>query len=295
MRSMRLGESEIGALMLVAGSEKALRPGDLSKALTLRPESLSRVVTDLVNKGLLEREGKEISLARTPAAESFKRLYFSHRASPLHILLADRRADLLSRIDGGPKSVEALEKETGIPKKTIYRYLKDFIRLGAVKRSKQGRTYLYSFNCTIWPELKDFVTALLEYKAALLVPREALLIKGYGDSVLFKSIRRQDATPTSFSTYGEYGIDLGLRDNYYTLPKRELAIEEIFIHSLESAESLQHRLFCILFYLKNRDKLKGIDHPMMKQIKAVLQGESIKGYPSLEEIEDRAELYEIEL
>jgi predicted transcriptional regulator len=292
---MRLSESEIRALMLVAGSEKALRPGDLSKALNLRPESLSRVVTDLVNKGLLEREGKEIALARTPAAESFKRLYFSHRASPLHILLADRKADLLSRIDAEQKSVETLEKETGIPKKTIYRYLRDFIRLGAVKRSKQGRTYLYSFNCIIWPELKDFVTALLEYGSVLLVPREALLIKSDGDSVLFKSIRQQDATPTSFSAYGEYGIDLGLRDNYYTLPKRELTIEEIFIHSLDSAEDLRQRLFCILFYLKNRDKLESVDHPVMKHVKAVLQGESIKGYPSLEDIEDRAELYEIEL
>jgi hypothetical protein len=50
-----------------------------------------------------------------------------------------------------------------------------------------------------------------------------------------------------------------------------------------------------LFYLKNRDKLESVDHPMVKHIKAVLQGESIKGYPSLEDIEDRAELYEIEL
>lgn len=281
--------------MLIAGSEKALRPGDLSKALSLRPESLSRLVTDLVNKGLLERVGKEIALARTPAAESFKRLYFSHRASPLHLLLADRRADLLSRIDGGQKSVDALEQETGIPKKTIYRYLKDFIRLGTIRRSKQGRTYLYSFNYTLWPELKDFVTALMEHQAWHLVPRDVLLIKSYGDSVLFKSIRQHDATPTSFSAYGEYGIDLGLRDNYYTLPNREITIEEVFIHSLDSAADLRQRLFCILFYLKNRDKLESVDHPMVKHIKAVLQGESIKGYPSLEEIEDRAELYEIEL
>jgi hypothetical protein len=106
------------------------------------------------------------------------------------------------------------------------------------------------------------VTALLEYNAAHLVPREALLIKGYGDSVLFKSIRPQDATPTSFSAYGIYGIELGLRDNYYTLPERELSIKEVFIQSLDSAEDLRQRLFCILF--------------------------------SPEEIGDRAELYEIE-
>lgn len=86
-----------------------------------------------------------------------------------------------------------------------------------------------------------------------------------------------------------------MRDNYYALPKRELTIEDVFTHSRDSAESLQRRLFCILFYLMNRDKLESVDHPMMKDIKAVLQGEKINGYPSLEDIEDRTDLYGINL
>jgi hypothetical protein len=60
-----------------------------------------------------------------------------------------------------------------------------------------------------------------------------LLIKSYGDSVLFKSFRPQDATFTSFSAYEDYGIELLLRDNYCTLPKRELSIQEVFIYSLD--------------------------------------------------------------
>jgi len=51
----------------------------------------------------------------------------------------------------------------------------------------------------------------------------------------------------------------------------------------------------VLFYLKNRDKLEAIDHSMMADIKAVLQGEIIKGYPTLEDIEDRTDLYDIKL
>ena len=111
--------------------------------------------------------------------------------------------------------------------------------------------------------------------------------------MLFKSLRRQDAMPTSFSAYRDFGIQLGLRDNYCTLPERELSIQEIFIHSLDSAEDYRQRLFCILFYLKNRDELKDIRHPMMESIRAALRGEHIKGYPSREEIEEQAELYEI--
>lgn len=144
-------------------------------------------------------------------------------------------------------------------------------------------------------ELKDFVTSLQEYRFRRLIPRDALLIRSYSDNVLFKSIRHHDATTTSFSAYREYGIDLGLRDNYYTLPKRDLSIEEVFIHSLDSAEELQQRLFCILFYLKNREKLDGTEHPMMNEIQLVLKGERIKGYPPMDDIRDRAELYDIEL
>lgn len=291
---MRLSESEIEVLVLVAGAEQALHPANLSTALSLRLETQSRIVTRLVNKGLLEREDKEIALARTPAAEAFKGLYFSHRASPFSLLLADRRTDLLYWMKNEQRVV-ALEKETGIPKKTIYRYLKGLLRLGAVKRTKKDSVYLYSLNRILWPEIEKFVAALREYQALSFVPREALLIKSYNDSVLFKSIRVQDATATSFSAYADYGIELGLRDNYYTLPKRELSIQEIFIHSLDSAGELSGKLYCILFYLKDREKLGATEHPMIKDLKAVLQGERINGYPTLEDIEERADLYDIRL
>ena len=80
-----------------------------------------------------------------------------------------------------------------------------------------------------------------------LVPREALLIRSYENSVLFKSLKQQDATPTSFSAYEDYGIKLGLRDHYYTLPKRELSIGEIFIHSLDSAKTTARGSFAYCF------------------------------------------------
>ena len=70
-------------------------------------------------------------------------------------------------------------------------------------------------------------------------------------------------------------------------------MQEIFIHSLDSAWESSQKLFCILFYLKYKDKLLDLDHPMIKDIDAVLQGERIRGYPTLEDIEDRTDLYDI--
>jgi predicted transcriptional regulator len=292
---MHLSQNDIRALVHIVGSKEPVNPRILLAKLGLRRETVSRLTTHLVEIGLAERSGREVVLAGTPPAEAFKKLYFSHRATPLPKILSLRRVDLLAELDRTPRSLEALAMETGIPSDTLYGYLKGFLWVGVVSRSRQGKAYLFSFNYIVWPELKDFVTSLQEYQALRLVPSEALLIKSYRDSVLFKSIRPQDATLTSFSAYEDYGIELGLRDNYYTLPQRELSIQEIFIHSLDSAGELQQKLFCVLFYLKNRDKLQTIDHPMMKDLKAVLQGEKIKGYPTLEDIEDRTDLYDIKL
>lgn len=291
---MHLSENEVCALIHIIRSEEPANPRALKRELGLLKGSISRIITRLQDKGLVERAKGEILLASTPPAQAFKRLYYTHRASPLQELLSGRRVELLSRLGQSPKSLELLAAETGISSDSVYYHLQGFRSFGIVSRSKKGKAYLYSFNFILWSELKDFATALLEYQVLRLVPREALLIRSYGTSVLFKSMRPQNAAPTSFSAYAEHGIGLGLRDNYYTLPKRELSIGEIFIHSMDSAESISQRLYCILFYLKNREALEGIQHPMMDSIRAVLRGELINGYPSLEEIEEQAELYAIQ-
>jgi predicted transcriptional regulator len=292
---MPLSQNDIRALVLITGSKQSINPHTLQAELRLRRETVSRLITHLVEIGLAERRGREVVLAGTPPADAFKKLYFRHRASPLHKILSLKRVELLARLDRTPKSLETLAMETGIPINTLYGYLKGFLWVGIVSRSRQGKAYHFTFNYIVWPELKDFVTLLQEYQVLRLVPREALLIKSYENSVLFKSLRPQDATFSSFSAYEDYGIELGLRDYYYTLPKRELSIQEVFIHSLDSAWEFSQKLFCVLFYLKNRDKLEGIDHLMMKDLKSVLQGERIKGYPTMEDIEDRTDLYDIKL
>lgn len=292
---MRLSQNEIKALLLITSSERMLLPRDITNLLGLQRGSVSRIITNLRDKGLVDREDSGIVLAKAHPADSFKRLYYAHRASPFQLLLADGRIELLSSLDHSTKSAKELHEQAAIPLKTVYYYLHELARLGVVVTTKKVKSSLYSFNYVYWGALKDFVSALQEYDKARLVPRDALIIKIYKDSVLFKSLRAQDATFTSFSSYMDHGIELGLRDNYYTLPKRELSIEEVFIHSLDSAEGRSQRLFCILFYLRNRDKLQSVLHPMMKDIETVLQGEKVKGYPSLEDVKDRTEMYGIKL
>lgn len=293
---MRLNKSEISILIYTLNSGGVVHPRDIVREFGLRPETVSRRLSRLKGLGLVERNGGRVTLAKSGPAESFKRLYYTHRSSPLTEILGGRQVALIAALDRNPKSVSELSGETCIPEKTVYYYLKDIINLGIAKKIKtKGRKgFLYSFNYTLWAELKSFVTDLLEHEARQRLPEDAVLIKIYGNSVLFRSLRQVDATPTSFSVYEQYGISLGFRDYYYTLPERRLSIRDVFIHSLDSAESISHRLYCILFYLKYRNDLSGISHPVMRDIEAVLRGDRVRGYPSLDEVKSRAVMYEIE-
>ena len=88
---MSFTQNDVRALILITGSREPVNPRALQAELGLRRETVSRLITHLVEMGLAERSGREVVLADTPPAEAFKRLYFSHRASPLHKILSLRR------------------------------------------------------------------------------------------------------------------------------------------------------------------------------------------------------------
>jgi len=291
---VRLSENEVKLLIEVIRSEKDLQPRDLAATLKIRATSVYKIITRLEQKGLIDRTPFNlVTLSISLQAESFKKLYHAHPTSPFDRLLAGKRINLLFKIDENPKSVEELSKETGIPRVTIYYFLNDLAKLGVVKKTKGIRPSKYSFNYVLWRDLKEFLLNLSKIEDMAKIPIGSLLIKDYGDYSLFKSIRKLDATPTSFSVYDKYGIQLFLRtvNNYYILPKRDLSIKDVFIHSLDSAEDRAQKLYCILFYLKNKKVLGGVRHPMMTNILSVLKGNDIKDYPSYEDVMDRMFVY----
>ena len=95
-----------------------------------------------------------------------------------------------------------------------------------------------------------------------------------------------------------HGIKLLLPLHYYYLPKKTLSVQEVFLHSLciaQKEKDARSYIYIALFYLKHRAVLEHIEHPVLQQIKAVLIGERVVGYPTLVEIQDRADVYDIRL
>ena len=66
------------------------------------------------------------------------------------------------------------------------------------------------------------------------------------------------------------------------------------IYVAEQEKNVNDIIFIALFYAKFKTTF-GIKHPVLTNIKAILSGENIKGYPTHDEIRDRARVYDITL
>ena len=107
-----------------------------------------------------------------------------------------------------------------------------------------------------------------------------------------------DASLTAFSVYPKYGINIIMPSYYYHFPKEKLDTGQAFLDSLvilEDDKDYRKTLYAILFYIKNKSKLKGIKHEWIYKLQKVLKGEIIGGFPNLQEIKEKAEQYDIKV
>ena len=196
-----------------------------------------------------------------------------------------------------PKTVEEIKSNTGFKKSIIYKKIKQSIILSVVTPKEKHKYYI---NEKIWKELKDF---LVEYKkheetTDLRIPANSTIYYKNKKEIIFSNIADLDATRTGFSAYEKYGIKLLLTKNYYYLPKKTLTIQDILKHSLyitQKDKNIRNLTFICLFYLKNKNSLSSIKHPILNRIKQILKGKNIQGYPTLEEIKEKAEIYDIKI
>jgi len=194
-----------------------------------------------------------------------------------------------------PKTIKEIKKETGLHKTT------------ALKKINQGRKMslliikdkTYLINEKIWPNVREYLLELKKYEDSVdnRVPINSIIYFKNNNEIVFSNKEHVDAEKTAFSAYEKYGIKLLLTTNYYYLPKKHLTKEDVFIHSLyvaEKSKDTRHLIFAALFLAKYKKELGKISHSLVENLKRILSGENIPGYPTLAEIKDRASVYRIE-
>ena len=194
------------------------------------------------------------------------------------------------------KTINEVVKETKIKKSMIYKKLKLALNTSIAKKQNKH----YELNEKLWKKLKEFLINFKKYQETIdsRVQSDSVIYYKTDKESVFSSKSEQDASLTAFSAYKSYGIKLLLPTNYYYLPKKKLTKKQVFLHSLYVAEkekTTRYLIYIALFYLKFKKELSRTTHDILKSIKKIIAGKKIKDYPLLNEIRDKAKLYDIRL
>jgi len=287
---MRFSKTELNVLEQIAlGNQNII---EIAKTLNKDKSQIYRIVKSLSQKDFVNLENKEI-----------KPFQFTH----VNILLQElaRQSSFIDNISGcgvtfytfileEPKTISEIIKGTGIKRSTIFHKLKEAYRNSFIKTIGNK----YQFNDKVWSKLKEFFIELQKYEQTndKRVPPGAVIHYKIKDEIVFSTKKECDAILTGFSAYEQFGIKLLTIDYTYYLPNKKLTLKEVFLHSLyrtDNEKNITNLIFITLFYVKHKRKLKKIKHNIIDNINKVLQNYKVEGYPTFDEIRDRAEVYDI--
>lgn len=284
---MNLSNTELG-IMEQLGMDNT-KVDKIAKALNKSKQQIYKVSKKLREKAFLDKTALSqtvITNMLIQLLEQYPNLKTLIQGSGISILTA-----LLE-----PKKIKEIMEETGLKKSIIYRKLKEALKISAVSKS-QGN---YIINDLIWHELKLFLKELKIYETLVdkRVPVGSTIYHKTEKEIVFSNRKDLDASRTGFSLYKKCGINILLPTNYYYLPKKKLSKKEILIHSLyiaEKEETIRNLTYVALFYSKFKKNFPEIPSKVIKSIKEILKGKEIKGYPKIEEIKEKADLYDIQV
>jgi len=287
-----LSKNELEALREINLGATSLK--NLAEALRKSRAQIYRISKKLNEKGFIKKEKRRLILQK----HSFIPLILEilNKNPKIIPLLADSGITILKETLEA-SIIKEIESRTDLKKAIIYRKLMQARKFSIIKKENKK----YVLNSRIWPDLKEFLESYGRYIARIDPKLSAdMLIRGrYKDALIVESNKEiNDASLTAFSVYPKYGINIIMPSNYYHIPEEKLDIKQIFNDSLiilKDDKDYRKILYAILFYIKNKIKLKRVKHELVYKFQLILKGEKIEGFPSLEEIKEKAKQYDIKI
>lgn len=289
---MILSELELKVLEQIARGNNTVPV--IAQQLKRHESTIYRIRQNLITQGFLNQTTKELEPKKITHVALLLRLLIKH--PHLSSILSDAGLQICITLLF-PKTVSDVTYETGLRKSTIYNRIKQGLQISAIIK-KEKNTYM--INEKLWNDLRDCLTEIKKFEQTTdpRIPANSTIYYKTTQEIIFSNNAEINATPTGFSAYEHYNIKLLLPTHYYYLPSKTLSKKDIFIHSLyitEKEEDIRHLTYIALFYIKYSYELTQIDHRFLNAIRHILHGNKIKGYPTLEEIKEKAEIYDIRL
>ena len=288
---MRFSRTELEILDQIAQGN--MRISGIAAAMKKSKPQIYRSGKKLIEKNIIIISRSNYEVTRSAPASLLVQLLreFSSAIEPL----SDSGIEVLKTLFE-PRSIREIMQQSGIGRTQVFKKISQARAISLVRK----RDKKYSLNEKLWTKAIDFLKELTKYEDTVdsRVPGSSVIYYKNDKEILFSSMEEINAALTAFSAYEEYGIKILSNYNYYYLPQRKLSKKDVFQHSLYIAakdNNVQHIILVAIFYAKYKKELSGIKHIIRENLDKIFEGERIPGYPSLAEIKDRAEVYDIKI
>jgi len=254
--------SKIEILVLQKLCEASASPGAIAAALGKKGSFISRAIARLLEKGMVEKNRREISLSQAAHAQSFKRLYDSRPNAKIEKWLCKSAMDALIVLAGFEEGADTktIAEEVFCSKPTMFKVLKALYSAGVAGRSGKG--------ATISDRLaREFAQSYANSIHLLLLAGA----KGHNVSIRVRKsvVVRTDAkeVPQFFcetginalQKFGMSAMKTSYSDYFFTfgMEKKNISPEEAFVHALLLTTIQQHQDKTVLaiFLHKSRNGL----------------------------------------
>ncbi|MCL2143325.1 MAG: hypothetical protein FWH44_03595 [Methanomassiliicoccaceae archaeon] len=195
-----------------------------------------------------------------------------------------------------PRTAAEISSVAGAHQTTVTRKIGIMRRMGMIRKEHS----LYSANEALWPKLTELAHSYDEYakRTDPRIPFGSEIFHSASDAVVFSSNRALNYERTAFSRYGEYGMEIHPGTNYYCISDDELNIKDIFIHSLyvvDKEKDWRNKMLALIFYVMHERELNDVSHPVVNDMRMVLNGGRVDGWVPLREMNERAMMYGVDL
>lgn len=259
MQRIGLGRDELRCLRFIAGHGTA-RASEIASALGTSKVQLSRIVSNLVDKGFISTEklglSKNISLSETKHAALWRKLVLEFGHMRLHKLLSGGSLEVLSAIDSQQlANRKQIAENSLISEATAARVVESLRQLGIIQ--KDG-AYCISARFQILAEFTAEFRRYMNQKLALGFAPDAVIVWERNEEFIIESSKSEQKDGfllTGVSAFARFGVPLlAPKSHFFYSPfARKLRLEDAIIHSLLVPNGSM--LPTLLAWKKNEGKL----------------------------------------
>lgn len=258
--SFKLTATEIRILRAI-GKQNERNIGTISKTTYIRYPVISRIISSLTDKGLLQisrrQLSKQVSLSDAKHAQLLKRLLSEFSHMNFERILSGSSIEVLSHITFTPLKRAKIEEQSGLTAKTVKVALKRLKEFGIVL-VKEEFTYILNERFSLLGEFVEEFRRYYNQRLAEEFSADSVIIWQMGKEFLIKTSSSKEHECfflTGISAFHQYGIRLFLPEYntyFYTPYKTMLGVEDIILHAIRvDPNSTRTILSVLLLWTKN--------------------------------------------